>query len=1244
MAARIFDQTVFRGQGALITLGSLIGGHAAANPEKFPDLKDFGSRAVSIFLRWQVNPQIGLPSEPFKVWRRPATPLAKDTDIASSLIPLPPLGTVVVFEKPMVSVSGVVSAGASPQNVIVLPLADGVGFENVLGILHFSLGANSSRPFTFQAPYITGLLLIGTSSIQSLTGIPMSSADQIKGWELVETVGFPVDSGQWNDLPGQNHGIDQGLVGAELPAKAAAANRYSRGINPWGWHPQLPSGQTAPKWELPSAAELIAEAEAELLPLLHSALAMAPNDQASFTRDFLIHPPQNSAGNAMSGQDGKATVAPLTLLQLAASTDPLLAVTLGFGTGYPYEDIPTVNLAATSLFGDSNTSDWDYMVTGRWANGLDGDSDEVEYAALIPRPRKVTPAPAPADLQLDPLGVHQPAAADQPWTAAVRLSWERFVLDNLASVASFAVARADLAMAGPAQALMEMRGHAPGHMPIGDLANPEDPERVRQSATDSAFPIPNDPGNVQARYGVATQNIFGIWSPWVTHNYSGNQPEPDLVQLVDANLVPVDPGPPASLCPATLQLDFVLDWRVRRVKTVRFRGRLFAAANRHQSPPGTFPAGVQTSLAGASTSVSVNFSGDAPTGVGGTVICLDTQGENEVTPGPATQGHSRRYRITIPGFLLDYGATRHVGLALQGQQSEVIAPGRTSAWSPISKVCYASDPRARNTTVTPIVPLASLPDASGECHARLDWADQPAAEGYAIYTSNEFTLLERTGQSHPAPGSSLSQRLIALKAAFNVDNDRNAFTRINDELFTGTSMDVSLPRGSQAIHCWIILPVSAGGTEAPWPTGTDAADSLIVYAAPKVGEPAPPRIEVRRVADGPGFAARLRIETRGTSGAHPRRIDLYRTRVADAARQVDSMGFPVAQITGSTADWTVSPPSPAADEWIDSVQGTDTPEGSWKYVWYRAVAWADPIPEKGILGGRSLASPAIPVVVPPAGPPPLGVLTASWPGSNPGDVLIGFSTPVPQAPGPLGSHSLQLDVVEKGVPEPLLRLSMPIQDLSDAMPGGNASGVWRAGGDDFSLLIRRTDINHPVSVTVRLVDPINRSTERAYNIPAGSILPVPTLSPIKSFTISGRGKLYTFTIDNALDEAVGGEFYRLSLTLQKEPGLGTGPLIPMPGRPGIPRIPRRFTPIPGPVVLPGTERRGTQFTERGDTLTYSANLADVPISAPAETFTVTRRRIGQRVTITVTSKVKLRSIAATVTSPDGTTVTRRARG
>ena len=91
----------------------------------------------------------------------------------------------------------------------------------------------------------------------------------------------------------------------------------------------------------------------------------------------------------------------------------------------------------------------------------------------------------------------------------------------------------------------------------------------------------------------------------------------------------------------------------------------------------------------------------------------------------------------------------------------------------------------------------------------------PGAAGYVVYTSNEFTLLDRTGQPRAAPDATLSQRLVAMQAAFDADPDRNAFTRVNDTLLTATSLDVAIPRGSQAIHAWIVLPVSAGGTEAP---------------------------------------------------------------------------------------------------------------------------------------------------------------------------------------------------------------------------------------------------------------------------------------------------------------------------------------------------------------------------------------------------------------------------------------------
>lgn len=1251
MVPRIFDPGVFRGQGALMDFDVLIRPHLNSRLSAANDLKYFHNMARAVFLRWQLNPRIGMPSEPFKVWRRPAYPLLREAAVPYHSVNLPPLGNVLIFDQPMVSFSGVLQGGPTAQRVTVVPLADGVGFDNMLGLLTFDLAPNASRSVTFQAPYMTAVLLIGTHSLNALTGVPASAATKIAGWELVETVGLPVEEAEWTSLPGQSHGEKQGLVSSPLSAKQAAADRYQRGVNPFGWHPLFPDGRQAPKWELPLAKDLVKEAHAELLPVLRDALVRPPAEQGAYSQSYLIHPPENAVGDTMQGADGKADLAPLTLLQMAASTDPLLAVILGFGTGFAHQDIPTMTFSNRQLFGDKNMSHWDYMVTGLWAKGLDGESPPVEYAALIPRPRLALPPPAPGDVRLTELGLHQPDAPDYPWTAAVRVSWERFVLENLTRVASFAFARSDLDSTGPADALMERRTVASGHMPIGNLRSTDDPEPVRQSATDSGFPIPSEQGKVEARYGVATQNVFGIWSPWIIRPYTGQQPEPDRVQITDISLVPTDPGPPATVCHGRLQVDFVLDWRVRRIDTVRFRGRLFAATTRHDDPPAGFPVNLQTSLTGAQTAVVIHFAGDNPstTGVGASIQSLDAQGEKPVAPGPATQGQSRRYRLTVEGFELDYAATPHIGLAVQARQTERIPPSRTSAWSPVTKVAYASDPRARSTTVTPFVPLASLPDANGECHGRLAWAPQPGAAGYVVYTSNELNLLDRIGQAAPSPGATLSERLTHLRQVFNVNSGRNAFSRVNEGLVTATSMDVSLPRGSQAIHCWIVLPVSAGGQEAPWPSGAGAADALLVYAAPRVAEPAPPTIEVRRVRVGAGFAAAVRVEPRGQSGAYPHRIDLYRTRVADAARRVDSMGYPIAELTASSGGWTVETTSSDSQGWISVVQGQDAPGGSWKMVWYRAVAWADPEPELGILGGRSTPSPAVPVVIPPEGPPPLGDLYQSWPGGGAGTIAIDFTTTAPLKTTPLGDHRLEVVVLETGVEEPLIQESLPLHEVPGTAPAAPGSGLWRESDGQYKLLIRRTDAHHPVSVMVRLTDPIGRSAEKTADIGSGSVLPVPTLSDISSFTMPGRGTYYSFTIDNALDDTIAGETYRVDIRLQK-PGDLPGPVRPpfvlrdLPSARGLPGRPARVIPIPGPMRETGPERSSAQFRERGNTLSYSSSIADIPTIAPAETFAVSRQRIGQRVTIQVVARARIAAISVAITSPDGTRVSRRAKG
>lgn len=1225
---RIHDPAVLHAQGALVDLSAL---------QKPVITIAVPERRRRLFLRWQTAPAVGLPTEPFKVWRRPAFPLGKLGPVAFERIRVGGIFAsdevvILQFAEPLAAVSlVVVTAGGGL--VVVAALAGPPVIEAIIGLQSRSLPAGGAHEFGFEAPSITGLLLRNVDNFDSVVGTRVSEVDKLDDWQLVETVGLPVDAGQWAPL-GQQHGVKQGLVGAELPAIDAAADRFGRGINPLGWDTLLPGGVAAPPWELPDPFALVKEADLELLPLLRDVAAAAPELQADKLFDFKIEPPQNPAGEVMPATNpGTAALSPIGLLAITAGTDPMLAVTLGYGTGYDDVDIPRILTGRQSFFGNDGRSDWDWRITGRWERGLDGRSEPIEFAAVVPRPALALRAPTPADLAVDFQAALRPAVVDQPWLASIRASWERFPLNQLSNVASFAAARRRIG--GPAEALLERRAFGPGHRPIGNVTNPLDPEPARQSATDGALPIPNDPGNIAMAYAAATQTIFGLWSPWVEGAVNAAQPAPAPVQILSARLLPVDPGS-GSACPATLEFEISVDWRVRSVARVELAGALFAASSRSMAAPGpaAAPTEMQLALGAAAAPLAIVFAGDMPTLAGGSIIALNPGGDAEVVFGPA-QTSSRRYRVTLPGFVLDYAATPHVGLVLRARAREALAPGHFGPWSPSPVTAYASDPRARATTVIDLVRLASLPDAAGQGHAHLDWSPVPGADGYAIYESTETRiLLSHPGNPEPTPDRTLSQRLTTLKAAFDADPIRRDFTRRNAELVKTSAIDVTLPRGSRDIHLFTVIPVMPGGIEAPWPA-TSAA--LIPIAAPRVATPAPPTIEVQPIADRPpavpDHRARLRIATRPGAGAVPRRIDIYRVRVDDAARQLDSMGPPIASITGTGGGWQVS--GGAADA-VAVVTGDDRPAGSWRNVWYRAVAWSADDPERGVLKGRSPPSPAVAVLVPPAGPPPLSALAVSWPGGDPAAVLVTFASAAPVADTPVGPHVISVEALVAGSAA-LVTERLPLSAVASAAPA-IGSGLWREAAPGpgpgpgavrtYRLLLRRAAIGDSLAVIVRLVDPLGRSSEATLAIAAGSVVPLPEISPVDAFAIAGRGTIYSFSTDAPDDDGAGGDFrIRVELVLQR---VGPGPLEP------FARLPR-----------PPLGRPRPQFR-----LVDGVHVAEMAIAAVPEidgvggglTLALGRRPGPARDQFLITADIALRSVTVTIIAPDGRTVRQRRRG
>ncbi len=386
-------------------------------------------------------------------------------------------------------------------------------------------------------------------------------------------------------------------------------------------------------------------------------------------------------------------------------------------------------------------------------------------------------------------------------------------------------------------------------------------------------------------------------------------------------------------------------------------------------------------------------------------------------------------------------------------------------------------------------------------------AGAPNAAGYFVYTTTEEKLRADRGLPSPLKSLTLSQRLTALRDAFAADPSRRSFTRVNAQPVNATSMQVTLPRGSKEIHLYVILAVSVGQVESQWPQLGDAGlrKRPIAYAAPQVIVPSPPDLEVTRVLDQsvmpPAYRAQVRVRTK--PGARVSRVDLHRVRVEEAALLVDTMGPPVVKLTGSTAEFAVTPvvsAEPGSSQLLGVIAGSDVVEGSWRRVFYRAVAWSGSDPARGLHGGRSPASAVREVIVPPATPPDLSALSAHWPGGPLPDVQVDATTLAPVEATPLGPHRIRVSaLIVNAAGETSTLFTYPptatdsdqLDKVAIAAPAAGVNGIWRAasgapGTTALHVLLRRATFGDRLSVRIVLSDPLGRVTERTIDVSPGS--------------------------------------------------------------------------------------------------------------------------------------------------------------
>jgi hypothetical protein len=1091
-------------------------------------------------LRWFFDPALGYPRTPFTVWARVRK--------AATAAPAPITFTPFLFG----SAPALLLDGAYPEVLVQVSggpggIAVGInGMPLAAPIVDMKPIAAGATTLHLSAPEMRVVLLPAGTTVTGVFAVGNSVADD-KAWVAIEIVGLPGDG---TAATGTDLLAKQGLVSALTDPVSAALDRYKRGAPLYGWRPQLEAGATAPAWLLADPTAMIKLFQAEMLP---DFVDMVDNAQAA---DQQLRTYARTLATP-SGQTAQATFNPLRVLMIGATTDPLNSLVTGFGTAYDASVLgDRVAVAATHLSAVSAAPQVDFMVTATFVDALGKD---VEWAALLLGGVSTSLPPAtPAAVTAVSQGVQSPAALDGAFQPVVTVSWDATPTILPFHLGSQALARRGITPAAGSVALMEKRPNDVALQPIGASVSTTNPQR--RSLSDGTYAIVGTVATNTVRYAVATQDIFGRWSTWGNVSCDVAEPPAGKVTLLGPQL---DTTLAAGLCPATLTVDLSWDWANRSPQTIDVVGRRFGQVW-PQDPPGdlsvpAIPGAFRTGLSGVLASITFAPDGSITAVTAGSGLTATLQhlspDSTEIVVAPVTLRAPRRYRLTVTGFDLDFDVNGRWGLALWARGTEHVAPGRIGPWPSSPTVTSASDPRPPVIQSTyEAVQLASLRDAEGMHHAKLEWAPMPGSVEYRVYTSAESTFRALTGMPVVTPDMTLTQRLTALRATFQANPARRPFTRASAAPVTGTSTQVTLPRGTKDIHLFVVLGVSAGGVESDWPVATDpqCGKRFVAFAAPQTVAPGPPALEVSLAGDGQAVAFATNVRVKTAAGALVSKVDLHRVRVADGAVSVDTMGPPVATISGSGGGFTVvatppGDPDSRSDDGrgqpIGTITGVDAVPGSWKPVFYRAVAWGTDDADRAQYGVRSQASVVRQVVVPPSAPPDLSVLAFVLPVAGSANARVDFTTAAPVDPTTLGPHVLEAEVVatdSAGVSSivDLVLAKAPLDELATAEPAAGLSGLWRdptAGGvTPLHLLVRRSDPATTLRVRVRLTDPLGRITERMLDIPVVPPVPPPDLTNPTLTNVAG-GTILAFTTA-VPDAAPGGGPYRVEVTFRPSTG------------------------------------------------------------------------------------------------------------
>ncbi len=977
---------------------------------------------VPAALRWSTLPWLGIPRQPFAVYRRRRLPLPSTVVKQLTAAPVPVNGSADI---PVANGSGLaylVSVAATPSSGGGLGVTAYDLFGHPLPGQNWETNAATTR--LLVGPGIAGLRVTGSGTVGPVTGVAEDDYANLPDWQLTQVVGLPTRQGEL--APHYDSAASQGYVAPSLPGLEAAELRLTIAELLRGQPQASPDAQfPLPAWPPSSPTGYLQNlcGPGNMLALIGECLAASVDDdparmQSLFTQALTLDGIKQANLPGAQADPSKPSTVQLPVVataMLGVSTDSDAATGLGYGT----VDFPALGSQAkpsergaapdsaehAESFSSIANLTADYMVTAPYVLPLGID---LTLAALS---QVAAPAQIAGDFAADLAQQHAAIARDDTAQVAVELSWD---------VPTVPQAYALLASRRPLTSVVLNSRRPPGvggYDPFVGLppATPDPSlpaDEQRPNFKDAAGQLPLD-GSATTSYLAAGVDVFGQWSAWSEAQVTLAAAPVAQPGMRAASLVLGATPATGTTVPAQLVVELMWDWTDRSPQSIRIGGQ-FVAPGTPLGPAflsglalgNDLPAGAPLLLTwdyGAADPATVAPDAVLPAIASGHTGTVEAIADVSGVSGNQTM----QYRIALEGLALDFAAGTELDLAIYATATEHVRPGEWSdptlpaAPGYTGRIARAMDPFPPPVTFTPpSISWTALPDASNRARGMLEWASDPAAAGYMVWESTEGALLSLLSPDAPDPDptASLVDRGATMKAlvAANYDKSLSSFSRLNTDPIVGSRAEIELPGSASTLYAYMVSAVSATGVEA------DRPPQIAVFGVPRRIAPVQPQLRLRPASAPGGIEV---IAVAAASGEPAAGFRVLRVRSSALAADAGLMGPP--RILETDPGWT-----PYADEPLrggTAVSGRSVVDSaatpSWYPYYYRVVALGADDPANGRHRGESPASPAQAGYNTPPDPP---ALAAEPLAQGNGAALLTASLDLPIPASPLGPSLVEL--------------------------------------------------------------------------------------------------------------------------------------------------------------------------------------------------------------------------------------------